>query len=223
MLTRFTRLVGLVSLPIWTATPLLAQAELGLRASTLGIGVEVGYRLAPRIGLRVGGNLLSFTRDEQVEGIDYKLTPDLQSFSGVADLYPFGGGFHLTGGVVLNRNTARAVAVIGPTIELGGRTYTNTQIQSLRGDLDWSKSLAPYLGLGLASGGRVGIAFEAGVVFSGTPAVGLSAVTSLTGPEKAQFDQAVLDEETEIRNWIDEHERFTKYYPVVALGIRVRF
>jgi hypothetical protein len=223
MLTRFTRLAILATLLTLTASPLLAQAELGARASTLGIGVEVGYRLTPRIGLRAGGNLFSFTRDEAVEGIDYKLTPDLTSFSGVADLYPFGGGFHLSGGLVLNQNTARAVAVIGPTIELGGRTYTNTQIQSLRGDLDWSKSVAPYLGLGLASGGRVGIAFEAGVVFSGTPTVGLSAVTSLTGPEKAQFDQAVLDEEAEIRSWIDEHERFTKYYPVVALGIRVRF
>ncbi len=223
MLTRLIPLAAFSSILTVTATPLVAQAELGVRASTLGIGVELGYRLAPRIGVRAGGNLFSITRDEEIEGIDYKLTPDLKSFSGVADLYPFGGGFHLTGGLVLNQNTARAVAVIGPTIELGGRTYTNTQIQSLRGDMDWSKSVAPYLGLGVASGGRVGIAFEAGVVFSGTPTVGLTAVTSLTGPEKAQFDQAVLDEEAEIRAWIDEHERFTKYYPVLALGIRVKF
>ncbi len=205
------------------ASPAAAQWEVGVRGSTLGIGAEVGYRLAPRLGLRAGANLFSMTRDEEVEGIDYELKPDLKSFTGLVDLYPFAKVLHFTGGMVLNQNTAAAVAVIGQTIEIGNRTYSNTQIQSLRGDLEWSKSMAPYLGFGLNSGGRIGIAFEAGIVFSGTPTVGLTAVTTLTGPEKVQFDQAVLDEEAEVRDWIDENERYTKYYPVVALGIRVRF
>lgn len=224
MLIPSVRSIFAGALMVGAATsPLLAQIELGVRGSTLGIGVDVGYRLAPQLAVRIGGNLLSATREEEVEGISYELKPDLRSFSGVVDLYPFGKVLHLTGGLVKNDNSAAAVAVIGSTITLGNRTYTNTQIQSLRGDLEWSKSMAPYLGIGLTSGGQVGIAFEAGVMFTGTPTVALTGVTTLTGQEKTEFDAAVVAEEAEIRGWIDENERFTKYYPVVALGIRVRF
>ena len=213
-------LVGILAL---TTAPLAAQVSVGIRGSTLGIGVDVGYRLTSRLGVRAGGNALSFTRDEEIEGIDYDLKPDLKSFTGVVDFYPFGKVLHFTGGMLLNENTASAVATNTGTIVIGNRTYDSNQIQELRGDLEWSKSTAPYLGIGLNSGGTVGIAFEAGIAFSGTPTVMLSGTTSFTGAQKAEFDQAVQDEQAEVRAWIDDHERWTKYYPVAALGVRIRF
>ena len=45
--------------------------SVGVRASTLGIGVDVGYRLTSRLGVRAGGNAFSFTREEEIEGINY--------------------------------------------------------------------------------------------------------------------------------------------------------
>jgi hypothetical protein len=206
-----------------SAAPLAAKFSVGVRASTLGIAVDAGYRLNSRLALRAGINKFSFTRDEEIEGIEYMLKPDLSSFSGLVDFYPFGGVLHLTGGLIANNNSASAVALNTGTIEIGDESYTPSEVQELRGDLEWSKSTAPYLGFGLNSGGRVGLVFEAGVAFSGTPTVRLSGTTSFTGPQKAVFDQAVADEEAEIRTWIDDNERFTKYYPVVALGLRIRF
>lgn len=205
------------------ATPARAQVEVTARGSTLGLGVDVGFRLAPQLGLRVGGNMLSFTRNEEVEGIPYRLRPDLESFTGTVDLYPFGSVLHLSGGLVMNRNAARADATIGSSITIGSQTYSNTEVQALGARLDWDKEVVPYAGIGFATGGRVGIAFEVGVMFSGTPEVALSGTTSLTGAQKTAFDQAVEDEEAEVRAWIDDNERFTKYYPVAALGLRFRF
>jgi len=200
-----------------------SQVTIGIRGSTLGAGIEVSIRPARMIGLRATGNLLTFTREEEVEGIPYALEPRLRSGGANVDLYPFGAVLYLTGGLLLNGNEARAEAIIGETITIGNRTYSNTEIQSLRGDLAWSRSVAPYAGLGFETGGRVGIAFEAGVVFSGTPTVALSGTTTLTGPERPLFDEAVAQEEAEIRAWIDDNRRWTRYYPVAALGLRIRF
>lgn len=215
---------GVAALLLALAPPAArAQVAVGVRASTLGVGVEAGYRLTGALALRATATAFSMTREEEVEGVPYELTPRLRAAAAVLDLFPFGAVFHLTGGVVANGNSAEAEAIIGQTITIGNRTYTNTQLQSLRADLDWTRPLAPYLGLGVASGGRVGIIFEAGVVLSGTPEVVLSGETTLTGAERADFDQAVADEEAEIRQWIEDHRRWTRYYPVVALGVRIRF
>jgi hypothetical protein len=200
-----------------------AQVAVGIRGSTLGAGVEVSIRPAVMLGLRATGNFLTFTREEEVEGIPYELEPRLRSGGVNADFYPFGRGLYLSGGLLLNGNEASAEAIIGESITIGNRTYSNTEIQSLRGDLEWSRSLAPFVGLGFETGGRVGIAFEAGVVFSGTPTVRLSGTTTLTGPERQLFDEAVAQEEAEVRAWIDDNRRWTKYYPVAALGLRIRF
>lgn len=200
-----------------------AQVTVGIRGSTLGAGVEVALRPARVIGLRATGNFLTFTREEEVEGIPYELEPRLRSGGVNLDFYPFGRVLYLSGGFLLNGNEARAEAIIGETITIGNRTYSNTEIQALRGDLEWSRSLAPYAGLGFETGGRVGIAFEAGVVFSGTPTVRLSGTTALSGQQRQLFDEAAAREEAEVRAWIDDNRRWTKYHPVVALGLRIRF
>lgn len=205
------------------AAPVQAQVELGARASTLGIGLELGYRPARQIGLRASGQMFSITRTEEVEGINYDLKPDLESFGATLDLYPFGSVLFLSGGLLLNRNSGTAEAVIGQTITIGNQTYTNAQVQSLSAELDWTKSMAPYAGLGFVTGGRVGVSLEFGVVFSGKPTVDLSGTTTLTGAQLTTFNQAVASEEAEIVAWIDDNERWTKYYPLVAFGLRFRF
>ncbi|HUG28575.1 MAG TPA: hypothetical protein VMK53_09780 [Gemmatimonadales bacterium] len=200
-----------------------AQVAVGIRGSTLGAGVEVSIRPARMLGLRATGNFLTFTREDEVEGIPYELEPRLRSGGVNVDFYPFGKALDLSGGLLLNGNEASAEAIIGESITIGNRTYSNTEIQSLRGDLEWSRSLAPHVGLGFESGGRVGLVVEAGVVFTGTPTVSLSGTTTLTGPERQFFDEAVAQEEAQVRAWIDDNRRWTKYHPVVALGLRIRF
>jgi hypothetical protein len=68
----------------------------------------------------------------------------------------------------------------------------------------------------------VGFTFELGVAFTGRPSVTLTGQTNLTGPEKDEFDRNIALEEEEIRRTIDD-EPLLRYYPVVALGLKLRF
>ena len=89
----------------------IAQVALAARASTLGLGAELSFRVAPNVGIRLGGNYLQFSADRTIEDIQYHVTPHFENGTAILDLHPFGGPFHLSGGVVLNYNEGELVAV----------------------------------------------------------------------------------------------------------------
>lgn len=218
-----SRLAAALGLSLGSLIPSGLQAQFGLaaRGSTLGIGVEASYRMNRNLGLRAGGNYLEFSRDATIENIDYKATPHFESGTVILDLYPMGGSFHLSGGLLLNRNEGRLDARLNQDIEIGGRTYTPAQVGSLVGTVDFKKT-APYVGLGFAGRGRVSILFDLGVGFTGTPRVDLVGVTPLTGAEKAEFDARVAQELDEVRADIEDRS-YLKLHPVVSLGLKIGF
>jgi hypothetical protein len=204
------------------ALPADASAQFGIagRASTLGIGAEVSYRASRMAGVRAGGNWLRFTRDGTVDEIDYEVTPKLTNATALLDIFPFGGAFHLTGGVMLNDNEGHLDALLNQPIQIGGNTYSPQQVGSLVGKVTFD-DLAPYAGLGFAGGGSVSFLFDLGVAFSGRPRATLVGTTNLTGTEKAIFDANVELEEMALQAEIDDRE-YLKYHPVVSIGIRIR-
>lgn len=203
--------------------PNAAEAQIGLaaRASTLGLGVELSYRLNRNVGLRVGGNYLQFSRDATIENIDYHVTPHFESGAATLDLYPFGGAFHLSGGLLLNRNEGTMVARLNQNIEIGGTSYTPDQIGSLTGTVDFRKT-APYVGVGLAGQGRIALLLDVGVGMTGTPRVDLIGQTPLTGAARAQFDANVAQELAQVRAEIDG-KSYLKFHPVVSVGVKIGF
>jgi hypothetical protein len=203
--------------------PNAAEAQIGLaaRASTLGLGVELSYRLNRNVGLRVGGNYLQFSRDATIENIDYHVTPHFESGAATLDLDPFGGAFHLSGGLLLNRNEGTMVARLNQNIEIGGTSYTPDQIGSLTGTVDFRKT-APYVGVGLAGQGRIALLLDVGVGMTGTPRVDLIGQTPLTGAAKAQFDANVAQELAQVRAEIDG-KSYLKFHPVVSVGVKIGF
>src|SRR6185436_19205348 len=150
-----------------------AQVGISVRASTLGAGGEVSYRANRLIGLRVGGNYLSFTRNATIEGISYDVKPTFKSGSGILDLHPFGGSFHLSGGVVWNSNRGDVVAQLTGPVTIGASTYQPSDVGSLTGRLDYGRKYAPYAGLGFGGRSRVSFLFDVGLVFSGHPTASL--------------------------------------------------
>ena len=216
---RRAMLPGLV-LAILVPGGLAAQLGIAARGSTLGLGLELSYRINGNIGLRGGANWLEFSRDATIEEIDYTARPHFESGTAMVDLYPTGGAFHLTGGFMLNGNEGQLDAKLNQNIEIGGQTYTPQQIGSLTATVDFKRS-APYLGLGFAGKGRVALVFDLGVAFTGTPRVSLAGTTSLTGAEKAEFDARVAQEEADLRADIED-KSYLKYHPVVSLGVKIR-
>jgi len=216
-----TRSAATLAALLATTGALQAQVGLAVRASTLGIGGELSFRASRNIGIRLGGNYLQFSRDATVEEIDYRLTPHFENGTAILDVHPFGGSFHLSGGLLLNYNEGQMVATLNQNITIGDNTYTPQQVGSLTGTVSFNKT-APYLGVGFAGRSRVAVLFDLGVGFTGTPQVELLGETNLTGAAKAEFDANVIKEQQQAQAEIDSH-KVLKYHPVVSLGIKVSF
>jgi len=204
------------------AGTLEAQIGLSLRASTLGAGAEISYRPGRFLGLRGGWNYLRFTRTADIEGISYELTPRFETISGIVDLHPFGGSFHLSGGVFRNSNRGDVLAELNGPITIGNATYQPSEVGTLAGRVAYSRKYAPYAGLGFGGRSRVSFLFDVGLLFSGYPTASLTASSNLTGQARTVFDQNVQQEVDEIQGKIED-QSYLNYHPVVSLGLRVRF
>ena len=80
--------------------------------STLGIGPELDIRPAVLpLGLRIGGNFFSLTRNIGSNDVEYHGKADLRSGAFTADWYPLWVGFRLSAGIRLNGNKATVNAL----------------------------------------------------------------------------------------------------------------
>lgn len=205
---------------IVAAAPSHAQVGVGLKVSTLGIGGELSVPVVPRVALRGGANVFSFSRDDEIEGINYDITPKLRNGAAYLDLHPLASAFRLTGGVVYNKNRVNIKAVPVAPIEIGNMIFQPTEVGALNGRIDVN-DFSPYLGLGFGGKGRVSFTFDIGVVFHGTPKASLVGTTPLTGAAKVTFDQEVARELADLQQAIDD-ESLAKYYPVISFGLVIR-
>lgn len=197
---------------------------LGPNVSTLGIGAEAGYRINRNFGLRGGANYFSWSTNREIDGIDYDADLRLASGGIVGDYYPFGGGFRISGGVRISGNQVDLVANPGATaqVEIGGTTYTGSQIGRLDGELSFNR-VAPYLGLGYEANvtDALSISFDAGALWQGRPDVSLRAAPPAGAPP-ALVDRINADVERERRNIEDDLKAF-QFFPVVSVTAKYRF
>ena len=99
----------------------------GVKFGTLGIGGEVGYRPFSMFGVRLDGEAFSFSDDFDAGRTRYHATAELQSYGALADLYPFGESFRITGGLRLNENQLRGNATdIQTSIADSGSMFLST-------------------------------------------------------------------------------------------------
>lgn len=188
-----------------------AHAEgfgLGVKAGTLGVGVEGTFGLSKRFNLRAGVNSYSYSTDETASDIRYDAELDLQSAAVLLDWHPFAGAFRLSAGYVHNKNALR---VTGTTTSVGSGNYPAGV--TVTGDVTFKKNV-PYAGIGWGNAARpgfIGMSFEVGAVFQGTPTVRLSG----SGVSEADL----REEEQQAQADLDDFE----IYPVVSFGLSFRF
>jgi hypothetical protein len=218
-------LTALIAPP--TASAQLGRVAFGLKAGTLGVGAEASVGITRHVAIRAGLNRFSLERNQDIGDIDYRFTPRLQSLTALLDLHPFGGAFRLSGGIVSNRNEGGLDARLdrAGTIFIGEGEYSSNDVQGLTGRIGFKRS-APYVGLGfdnsLVGAGRVSFNMDLGVMFQGHPKASLEGQTSLTGDARARFDADVQREAGEIQREIDDLPRVIEYFPVLAVGLKVR-
>jgi len=212
-----------VSLSTLSIAP-AAMAEnvaLSLKASTLGIGLELSAGLAENLSVRVGANYFKLSKTLEEDGTDYDFDLKLNSFTALVDWHAFGGNFRITGGGILDKNSFEGAAQASDFYDIGNQSFTQAEVGTLNGLINF-RDISPYVGIGWGSAlsGDSNWAFTAdlGVIFTGTPRVDLNSVGG-TLSNNADFLAEIAREEQNVADDID----FFKFYPVVSIGMSYRF
>lgn len=128
--------------------------------STLGATVEPGYRFNDSFGVRLPMGQGSFSFTEEFDGNDVAADLDIGGVGLMADLYPFGGGFRVSGGAFKTNYEASFTA---NDVDFGG--YSS----DLSGRIAPTKDFAPAMTVGYD--GRIGrhlvMSADIGAMFSG--------------------------------------------------------
>jgi hypothetical protein len=207
-------------------------------ASTIGLGGQVVKRLSTNVNARVGVNAFKYGIDVQETDFDYKGDLNLFNVSTILDLYPIKkSGLRISGGLVFNDNNIQGTADVSQQVteelgevEINGRTV-NAEDLNLDGlitfdnDIDLSKSVAPYLGIGggnaVGEGKGLGFWWNLGVVFSGAPKVEINSSISDTVPAeiRQEVETAANEELEQEEQDLEDELDFLKVLPVVSLGL----
>lgn len=208
----------ILTLP-WLAGVALADTGVNLKAGTLGAGVELSRSFSDKLSVGLGFNAYDHKTTDSASDIDYDFNFDLQSVALLANYHPFGGAFRFTGGALYNNNELKLTGkpAAGSTYTINGVTYTAAQVGTLTGTLVFDKT-APYLGLGWGNrpNSRLGMSFDIGALYQGSPGLTLNATGALSDPALAS------DLEQERRSAEDDLKDF-KWYPVISFGMYFRF
>ena len=195
-------------------------------ASTLGLGGQVVRKVSPNLNARVGVNAFGLGFDLEETATEYDADLNLFNVSTIFDYHPSkGSGFKLSGGLVFTNNNIEGTATNDETIEIGDREFSAEQLGSVDADIEISRDVAPYIGLGwgnaVGESKRVGFWFNAGVMFGGSPNVDVSPNINDGVPDSVvtEINQAAEQEEEDLEDELD----FLSIYPVLSLGISYQF
>lgn len=204
---------SIITLPMTSVAATNTPISLGLKAGTLGIGIEAGFRFSDTLSLRTQYNEYSFKETATDAGITYSYDLGFDNLGILADWHPSGGVFRVTTGLYGNNNaftgTANGVFAVGNAAP---------QPIGLQSTIDFA-SIAPYLGIGwghAAASGNSNFSFNAdiGVLMQNSPQV---SIVQTTGTGISQTD--LNREAQELENDIAKYD----VYPVLSFGMAYTF
>jgi hypothetical protein len=83
-----------------------------MKLGTLGLGVELDFRLNESWNIRLQANSYNFSDTLEEDDIEYTGEVDLLSYGALIDWRPFSGTFRLTAGVFSNSNELRGQRLV---------------------------------------------------------------------------------------------------------------
>lgn len=196
-----------------------ADVGLGLKGGTTGIGADLTFPLTETLNARGGAYYFSLSVDYEgeAENENVNVDLDLQGFPLLLDWHPWGGGFRISAGAVLNSNKVEGTAT-NDVVELAG---INFNLERFYAEASFD-SVAPYVGIGWGNAidrdGRWTFAFDLGVMYQGSVDITANAVAA----NAAIQDIVDVALEAEIRD-IEEDAEDYKFYPVLTFGLSYRF
>jgi hypothetical protein len=191
---------------------------LGIKAGTLGLGLEATWRPLPWFDIRAGANAYDYDDDGSQAGVNYNATLQLETYYASMNFrFPL-SPFRVTAGAYSNGNEFQMVSMDSPSFDIGGGNYTQADVGTLR-STTYFEDVAPYLGFGFDFKvfGKVGLNLDLGVLWQGEPSVMLTADGLLASDPTfmAELEAERLQLEAEFDNY--------KAFPVLSLGFSVNF
>jgi hypothetical protein len=206
----------LVSIALLASGSAVADFGAGVKAGTLGIGLEGRWDPpVPWFDLRVGLNRYDYSDNGDYAGINYDATLALDSYYLTANLKFPVSPFRFTVGAFSNGNEMQLLS----TQTLGGIWGNAVGLESVTS----FDSTAPYAGVGFDFElfGKAGLNLDFGVLWQGDPAVTLLPTNwdSLSDGEQALL-QPILDAE---RAQLEDEMSDLKAWPVISLAFVYNF
>lgn len=213
-------LIGVLALSAIPGAAFASDFGVDAHVSTLGLGGELNYSINSYFTARVDFNRYNYSYSGTKQQINYDFDLHLKSYSAMLDWHPFAGTFRVSAGYFSNKNDIAALATPQGSYTINGTSYTAAQVGVLSGAITFNASV-PYLGIGWSTLGTestgLGVEFDVGALFQGSPKVQLSATGAAAS--NAQFQSDLAAEQTKLQGDLNSF----KTYPVVSLGLAYRF
>lgn len=192
----------------------------GVKAGTLGFGVEASWRPIPWFDIRAGANRFDYDFSGAQSGINYDATLALDTYYATANFrFPL-SPFRLTLGGYANGNEAQLSSRPAGSYLIGDNPipYTGADVGTIYTTVSF-EGTAPYFGAGFDFNiaGRLGFAFDFGVLWQGAPIVVATADGLLAS------DPGFLADLESERLSLEQDAENLKAYPVVSIGLNFNF
>ena len=206
----------------------------GVKAGTLGAGVDLSVALTPTINARV--SLTAVNIDDLNEtitvgdagssgDINATMNFDFGASSLLFDWYVFDGTFHLTAGMMKNNGKVAFSGALLTGIVVDGLALDPADISgNISGNIGLGDSYQPYLGIGWGrkadDNPGLSLSIEIGVALL-DPNSDLSATVASTGTtlNQAELDARINSAENDINNDLSLLEA----WPVLSIGLNYAF
>jgi hypothetical protein len=211
---------------------------MGVKLSSLGLGLEASVRVSERSNLRAGFNILGFSHTFTKDGIAYDGHLNFKTFEAHYDFFPWAGGFHVSPGLLIYSSdpiTANASVPDDKSFSLGGVTFYSdpSSPTTAQGRIRFNRA-APTITVGWGNlisrkeGNRFSFPFEIGIAFQGSPnttlafggnvctSLGVNCISAQGNPE---VQRNTVSEQRKINNSLS----FLNVYPIISSGFGVRF
>lgn len=185
-----------------------------------GLGVGLGVALGEQSSLRAELSTASYGFNTTEGGIRYQGNLDIKGISLLADYFPFGGKFRLSGGVNFGKAGANFNGeTTGGKIDVNGTMYAVAPGESISATLDFPKP-RPYLGIGWGLGQLSQKGFRFGVDIGAEIGKAKGDLTASQGLQQIPGFNA--DFEQERQTYRAEIGKIG-FYPVVKLSVGYAF
>lgn len=223
-MSKLTTKAALAALLLATSGAANADFGVGVKAGTLGVGLEGRWSPLPWFDIRGGVNRYDFDDSGSQSGINYDATFALDNYFLTGNFrFPL-SPFRITAGAFSNGNELQMSSqdTAGADFVIGGVAFTSADVGALQSVTSF-EGTAPYVGVGydFEIFGKMGLNLDFGVLWQGEPNVSLFATGFDAAPPQlqAELGPALEAERLELENEISDY----KAWPVLSLSFVYNF